>query len=157
MYGLSAANSRYFCTDHLVFLKEALLRKFERYALIPARGDRVERLIVSLRPRMPGRCMIPDVYGKTGLNAAVHPKYDFRWNILSLKPEMRSHWVGRETASRTPRLDSKRTCPWDRTPGKATRYPHCKATKAEEALVPFRCIKGGTTIACVRHTICTLV
>lgn len=60
------------------FLKEALLRKFERYALIPARGDRVERLIVSLRPRMPGRCMIPDVYGKTGLNAAVHPKYDFR-------------------------------------------------------------------------------
>lgn len=118
MYGLSAANSRYFCTDHLVFFKEALLRKFERYALIPARGDRVERLIVSLRPRMPGRCMIPDVYGKTGLNAAVHPKYDFRWNILSLKPEMRSHWVGRETASRTPRLDSKRTCPWDRTPGR---------------------------------------
>lgn len=71
---------------------------------------------------------------KTGFKRSSAPKMYLDMKYVVSGSEIRSReWL--EEASQTPRLEtcSERTCPRDRTPGKATPYPHCTAREGRNA------------------------
>lgn len=151
MYGLWSTNARCFCSDHCY--NQVLLQLLQRCTLMHMKGYRVGRLIVSLRPWMPGRCIKPDVL-KTGFDRCGASEWPLQLKCLKVWDWNKGVKKWKKTSSRTSRLEtsSKRTCPRDRTPGKATPSA-LQSHKRGETLGWTRFIYRGVFIVSVHHTI----